>query len=133
MHFLRTKVLWAIAALLALNAVLLAAAPGAALPRGLAAYLLGPKLVRAEVIVRDGGSLRDYILHQGRIRQIRPASLTLREADGTTVVVPVADTAHITLGGRTVPFGALRRGMVAMTAQEGSAPAELVRAFRRAP
>ena len=57
----RNKALWAVAVLLALNVVLVSAQlAGAAFPKGLGAYFLGPKMVRAEVILMEGGGLRDY-------------------------------------------------------------------------
>ena len=55
----RRKGLWIIAALLAVNATLLVAQPGLALPGSLGNYFFGPKLVRAEVLVKDGGVLHD--------------------------------------------------------------------------
>ena len=46
----RSKALWAVAALLLVNAVLLAAPVGYALPGTLGSYFFGPKLVRADVL-----------------------------------------------------------------------------------
>ena len=43
----RSKGLWIVAALLAVNATLLVAQPGLALPGSLGNYFFGPKLVRA--------------------------------------------------------------------------------------
>ncbi|MGE5690969.1 MAG: hypothetical protein ACM33B_10480 [Pseudomonadota bacterium] len=120
----------AIAALLALNAVLVLVQPGLALPNGLAAYFFGPKLVRAEVIVHDGGALHDYRLDRGRVRAVTADSLTLLERDGTAVTVPVDRGADVTLGGRSVPLTRLRRGMAALTVRDGDAPASVVRATR---
>ncbi|HSC90290.1 MAG TPA: hypothetical protein VLB86_01400 [Gaiellaceae bacterium] len=120
----------AIAALLALNAVLFVVQPGLALPNGLAAYFFGPKMVRAEVIVRDGGALHDYRLDRGRIRSVAADSLTLLERDGTVVTVPVAPGADVTLAGRPVALTRLRRGMNALVVRDGAAPAGVVRATR---
>jgi hypothetical protein len=120
----------AIVALLALNAVLVVVQPGLALPNALAGYFFGPKMVRAEVIVHDGGVLRDYRLDRGRIRAVGADSLTLLERDGTVVVVPVASNAEIRLAGRIVPFSRLRRGMSALTVREGDGAASVVRATR---
>jgi hypothetical protein len=120
----------AIAALLALNAVLVVVQPGLALPSGLAGYFFGPKLVRAEVIVQDGGALHDYRLDRGRIRAVAADSITLLERDGTVVTVPVSRTAEITLAGRAVPLQRLRRGMNALSVRDGGNPAEVVRATR---
>ena len=130
--FLRTKAMWIAVALLALNAVLFAAAPGLAVPRGLAQYFFGPKLVRAEVVVRDGGEVRLYRVDRGRIRAVRPAQgmLTVLERDGTLASVPVALDADISLNGRTVLLRALRRNMVVTTVRLGDQPAETVVASR---
>ena len=120
----------AIAALLALNAVLVVVQPSVALPNALAGYFFGPKMVRAEVIVQDGGVLHDYRLDRGRIRAVSADSLTLLERDGTVVIVPVASTAEIRLTGRIVPLTRLRRGMWALTVREGDGAASVVRATR---
>jgi hypothetical protein len=133
MRFLRTKALWVVAVLLVLNALLLAAAPGGAVPRGLAQYFFGPKLVRMEVVMRDAGADRVYRIDKGRIRAIRPAlgTITILERDGTLAVIPVAPDATVTLHGRLVTLNALRRNMTVTTVREGEAPAEQVQAHRR--
>ena len=122
---------WTVAALLALNAVLLAEGAGMALPGPLGNYLLGPKLVRAEVLVKDGGVLHDYRVDRGVIRAKANGTLTLLERDGSLVPIAVAPTAAITIGGRPASFAALRRGMVATVIRDGDAPATEVRATRR--
>jgi hypothetical protein len=126
---MRNRALWTLCALLAVNAVLLAAQPGYALPQSFHTYLLGPKMLRAEVIVMDGG-IRDYRLDRGRIHRITGTTLVVHERDRTIVSVPVATTARITLNGRTVSFSALRRGMNVMTVRQGDLPAETVTATR---
>jgi hypothetical protein len=131
-EFLRTKALWIVAALLVLNAVLFAATPGLAVPRGLAQYFFGPKLVRAEVVVRDQGEVRLYRVDRGRIRAIRPAlnTITVLERDGTLATVPIAPDADVSLNGRTVLLRALRRNMIVTTVRLGDEPAETVVAAR---
>jgi hypothetical protein len=121
---------WTVAALLALNAVLLAEGAGMALPGSLGAYFFGPKLVRAEVLVKDGGVLHDYRVDRGVIRAKSPGSLSLFERDGSLVTISVAADATITIGGRPATFSALRRGMVATVIRDGDAPANEVRATR---
>ena len=64
----RTLFLLALAALLTLNAVLLLVQSGLAFPKGLTSYLLGPKMVKAEIVVKDGSGLHDYRIDQGKIR-----------------------------------------------------------------
>ena len=119
-------------ALLAVNAVLLAAQPGlalpGALPGSLGSYFFGPKLVRAEVLVKDGGVLHDYRIDRGVIRAKSPGSLTLRERDATVVTIAIAPTASISIRGRLATFSELRRGMVATVVRDGDAPAAEVRA-----
>jgi hypothetical protein len=127
----RTTALYVVAALLALNATLLLVQPGLALPRSLAAYLLGPKMVKAEVVVKDGPITYDYRLDQGKIRSVGPSSITLWERTGEVVTVPVSAGARITLGGKPVALAALRKGMRVQTVRNGGAPADTVQAFRR--
>ena len=127
----RSKALWFVAALLAVNAVLLAAQPGLALPGSLGDYFFGPKLVRAEVLVNDGGVLHDYRIDRGTIRAKAPGSLTLRERDGSLQTIAIAPNAAIRLRGVPVAFSALRRGMVATVIRDGDAPAIEVRATGR--
>jgi len=81
----RRKGLWIVAALLAVNATLLVAQPGLALPGSLGNYFFGPKLVRAEVLVKDGGALHDYRVDRGTIRNKAGGTLTLRTAPGAAL------------------------------------------------
>jgi hypothetical protein len=127
----RTLFLAAFAALLALNAVLLLVQSGFALPGVLSSYLLGPKMVKAEIVLKDGAVLHDYRLDQGKIRVVGPSSLTLWERTNELVTIPVSPTARVTLGGKTVSLATLRRGMRATTMREGSAPAISVQASKR--
>ncbi len=104
---------------------------GAAGPSSLGNFFFGPKLVRAEVITNEGGTIHDYRVDRGRIRGVTPSSLTLFERDGTLVTVPVAATADVRLDGVTVPLTRLRRGFVATAVRDGSASASIVIATRR--
>ena len=127
----RTFALLAVAALLAVNATLLLVQPGLALPGSLAAYLLGPKMVKAEVVIKDGKTTYDYRIDQGRIRAVSSTSVTLYERTGEVVTIPVSPGARVTLGGKTVLLTALKKGMRVQTVRNGSAPADTVQAFRR--
>ncbi len=123
---------WTVAALLALNAALLAEGAGLALPDSLGTYFFGPKLVRAEVLVKDGGILHDYRIDRGVIRaKSGGALISVLERDGSLVPISVAPGASITIGGRPASFSALRRGMVVTVIRDGDAPASEVRASRR--
>jgi hypothetical protein len=112
-------------------AALALAQVGGAGSASLGSYFFGPKMVRAEVIMNDGGTIHDYRVDRGTIRAIAPGSLTLLERDATLVTVQVASTADVRLGGVSVPFARLRRGFVATTVRDGSAPASQVLATRR--
>jgi hypothetical protein len=113
----------------ALTALVLVAS-GAGGIGSLGSYFFGPKLVRAEVLLKDATGMHDYRVDRGRIRQVRPDSLTLLERDGTLVTIPVAAGADVRLGGIAVPLTSLRRGFVATTVREGDAPAQTVLAAR---
>lgn len=126
----RSKALWAVAALLVVNAVLLAAQPGLALPGSLGTYFFGPKLVRAEVLVKESDGLHDYRVDRGVLRDKSPGSLTLRERDATLVTIAVAPNAVVTLRGVPISFSALRRGWTATVVRDGDAPATEIRATR---
>ena len=104
---------------------------GAASLGSLGTFFFGPKLVRAEVITNEGGTIHDYRVDRGRIRAVAPGSLTLFERDGTLVTVPISPTANVTLDGVTVPLSRLRRGFVATTVRDGADSASIVVATRR--
>jgi hypothetical protein len=127
----RTFAVLALSALLALNATLFLVQPGLALPGSLAAWLLGPKMVKAEIVVKDGGTTYDYRIDQGKVRAVSSTSVTLYERTGDVVTIPVSPGARITLGGKTVLLTALKKGMRAQTVRNGGAPADTVQAFRR--
>ena len=127
----RTFALLSVAALLAVNATLLLVQPGLALPGSLAAYLLGPKMVKAEIVLKQGKTTYDYRIDQGKIRAVSSNSVTLYERTGEVVTIPVSPGARVTLGGKTVLLTALKKGMRVLTMRNGSAPADTVQAFRR--
>lgn len=127
----RRTAVWAFAVLLALNAVLLVAQPGLALPGSLGTYFFGPKLVRAEVLVKDGGVLRDYRIDRGVIRAKSDGTLSVLERDGSLVTIPVAPAAAITIEGQPATFSALRLRMLVTVIRDGDAAATEVRASRK--
>jgi hypothetical protein len=96
--------------------------------RALPGFLFGPQLMRAEVVLTDGS---DYLIDRGRLMTNASVdSVTLREADGRVVTIPVSPSAEVTLGARTVPLQRLRRGMLVTTVRPGEAPATIVVARR---
>ena len=115
-----------IAAAVAGACVVALSAAGAAGPINLGDYFFGTKLVRAEVILSEGGTVHDYLVARGKIRTSGGGSLTLVEKDGTVVTIPVASTADIRYKGVPVILTRLRRGMSATVVREGTAPASTV-------
>jgi hypothetical protein len=128
----RRRWLIALTAALMLNAVLWLAAPGYSLPRALQVYLLGPKMIRAEVVLKSNGLLHDVRVDTGRIRAVNSATLTitLRERDGLVQTIQVAPTARIRVNGSSSTFAALRVGMRATTIRDNSDAADQVFATR---
>lgn len=100
-----------------------AAAPK--LPTSLFATLLGTKLIRGEIAVKDT-ALHDYRLDRGRITQVGVTTLTIHEADGTDVTVNVSPTARVKVNGQNAIFVQLRRGMTAITIHDGDKPADQI-------
>jgi len=94
--------------------------------RQLSRYLLGPKMVRAEVVVMDRGALRDLRIDRGRIVRLRPAAIVVLERDGRRLAVSVAADAGVQVDSVDAPLAALRRGMIATTVREGDGPATQV-------
>ncbi|MFN2629911.1 MAG: hypothetical protein ABR569_14960 [Gaiellaceae bacterium] len=116
------------AALLGLNLFFLLVPVGVAGSGSLAAFLFGPRMMRAEVVMKDGS---DYLADRGRISSVAAGSLTLREADGRLVTVQVSPSAQVTLGGVPTTVAALRRGLRATVVRESNGPATIVQAQRR--
>jgi hypothetical protein len=121
---------WTLVGLLGVNGVLLLTESGSALPRGLGDYFFGPKLVRADVLVRDGG-MHEFRLDKGRLLRRAGSSLMIREADGTVVVVRVAPDAAIVLRGKPATLPELQPGMTVTTIREGANPASEVLVGRK--
>jgi hypothetical protein len=114
--------------LLALNVALALAQSTAALPWALSNKLLGPNMIRAEILWKSGGVQHDYLLDSGRIRTVTPTSITIVEKDGKVLTLSVAADAEVTFRSGPVPLMALRRGMRAVTYRDGNAPAFRVEA-----
>lgn len=111
---------------------------GAAGPGSLGAFFFGPKLVRAEVIMADGGAVLDYRVDRGRLTAAAPGSVTVLERDGTSVTVPVAPGADIRMGGIAIGLPrmrlALARGvaLTVTTIRNGDRPAQALEVQRGA-
>jgi hypothetical protein len=95
-------------------------------------FTFGTPVIRAEIVCMKGGLVRDIRVDRGRITAIGPGrTLTILERDGTSVSMPVAPNARITLGGLPTGFSALKKNMRVQTQREGDGPADTVDATRR--
>jgi hypothetical protein len=104
-----------------------ATAPAPKLPKTWAAFLLGPRMVRAEIALQTAdNALHDYRLDQGRVRQVTSSGLVLRELDNPTVAVAVAPTARVRLNGQIASLSQLKRGMTASAMRDGDKAADQV-------
>jgi hypothetical protein len=83
------------ATLVALNTFFWLAGGGMALTRSVINQFFGNRMVRAEVIVQAPGGAQDWRIDRGVITAISAGNVTLSEADGTSVSVPVDPAARI--------------------------------------
>jgi hypothetical protein len=72
---------------------------------------LGGAWSHAEINVRIGKQLHTLILDRGRIVQLAPDSLTLREADGTMQAIPVDSSTIVNGIGRVQTIADLKKKM----------------------
>ncbi|HZT54269.1 MAG TPA: hypothetical protein VE995_07790 [Gaiellaceae bacterium] len=114
--------------LVALNLVLWLAPQGLALRRSIIQQLFGPKLVRAEVLLRDGS---DWRIDRGVIVSVSPSQLTVREADGRVQPISLAASTRIVGFGRVFSPSALGRGWRVLVTWPANGPAELVQVEAR--
>jgi hypothetical protein len=113
--------------LVALNLVLWLAPQGLALRQAIVNQLFGPRMIRAEVVVRGaGGAPVDYRVDRGVITSVTPAAVTLREQDGTTVSVDLSATTQVTGRPRLTAAGQLRRNLRVLVIHQANAPAEVI-------
>ncbi len=90
--------------LAALGVVLLLAAPGLAIRRAIVNQLLGPKMVRAQILERTGAQ---WNLDRGVITQVNSTQLTLQEADGRVQPITLSSATKVIRRGTSLPLSAL--------------------------
>lgn len=136
MHTKRLVLTLAVAALAAASAFALAAPaarPGAR-PGGSPTAVHVPPFPKVagawwhvDINVRIGKRPHTLTLDRGRITQISATELTLHEADGSNVVVPLTPAAIVQIHGRRETIYALRRRMFVMTMRIDGGPAVRIR------
>ena len=83
--------------LVALNLALWLAAPGLALRKAIVNQLLGPKMVRAQVVEKNGV---EWNLDRGVITSVDGTQVTLRESDGRVQQIPLSSSTVVIRFGR---------------------------------
>jgi|SRR3954447_14899011 hypothetical protein len=106
--------------LVALNTFFWLAASGFALPKSIINQFFGNRMVRAEVILQAPGGAQDWRIDRGVVTAVSGSSLTVHEADGTDVTVPLTSSARLQ-GARK-----LRVRMRVVVYHQANAPADLV-------
>jgi hypothetical protein len=107
--------------LVALNIFFWAASSGFALPKAIINQFFGNQMVRAEVFLTNG---QDWRIDRGVVSGVTPTTVTLREADGTTVDIPVSSAVRIQ-GAKKIA-----KRMRIVVYHQANLPAELVQVER---
>jgi len=115
-------------ALVALNVFFWLAESGFALPgSGIIQSLLGGRMIRAEVVWQSpDGTIQDTQLYRGIITAVGPTSITLRERDRPSDVIPVSPNATVRVGYQVETVSQLRRGMRVVVARPANLPADTI-------
>jgi len=112
-----------LACVAALATPALAARP---LPPSMTSYLLGPKLIQAELFVQAKGVQHDYFLDRGRLqRRYTNGQLTIVKQSGP-ITVKVAANARVLLNGKPSSLRALRARMQIAVLHDKELPAQQV-------
>ena len=90
--------------LAALNVALWLAPPGLALRRALINELFGPRMMRVEVVWKNGA---DWRVSRGVIKSVDSTQVTIREADTKVEQVPLSSSTKVIRFGRLLPLSAL--------------------------
>src|SRR4051794_14564114 len=81
----------------------------------------------AEINVKIKKEQHTLIVDRGKIAEITTTQLTLREADGTTAVIPLTAQTIVTVDNRPATISSLRRRMIVTTLRVDGGAAVRVR------
>jgi hypothetical protein len=99
---------------------------GRPLPTSVSSYLLGPKMIQAELYLQTGAVQHDYLLDRGPLqKRYAKGQLTIVKESGP-VTVKVAATARVLLNGKPSSLRALRARMQIAVLHDKELPAQLV-------
>jgi hypothetical protein len=105
--------------LVTLNLALWLAAPGLAIRQAIINQLFGPKMVRAQVLEKNGA---DWHLDRGVITSVSTMQLTLKEADGRIQPITLSGSTKVIRLGRRLSLSVLApRWRVLVTWPDGGA------------
>jgi hypothetical protein len=122
----RRRFMLLVVTLVALNTFFWVAASGSALPKSIINSFFGSRMVRAEVIVQSPGAAQDWRIDRGVITAVAGSTLTLREADGTSITVDVASNARVQGPARFASPSKLRPRLRVVVYHQANSPADLV-------
>lgn len=122
----RRRFMYLAVALVALNTFFWLATSGLALPRAIVNQFFGNRMIRAEVILQSPAGAQDWRIDRGVITAVAAGTLTIREADGTSVSVPVDPAARVQGPLRFATVAKLRPRLRVVLYHQANAPAELV-------
>jgi hypothetical protein len=111
------------AVLVALNVALWLAAPGLAIRQAIVKALFGPKLVRAEVIEKNGA---DWRLDRGVIKSVDGTQVTLKEFDGRIQQIPLSNSTMVIRLGHQLPLSVLAPRWHVLVTWPATGPAQSV-------
>jgi hypothetical protein len=117
------------ALLVALNAFFWLAQSGFALPSGIIQTVFGSHMVRAEVVWVNGGKVEDTRIDRGVISSITttaPASITLKERDGTLATIPLASAVTVRYGASYETIDQLRKGTRVVVSRPATGAADTI-------
>jgi hypothetical protein len=112
-----------VAVLVTLNVALFFAAPGLAIRQALVRALFGPRMVRAEVIEKNGS---DWRLDRGVIKSVDSTQVTLKEFDGRIQQIPLSSSTTVIRFGHQLPLSALAPRWHVLVTWPATGPAQSV-------
>jgi hypothetical protein len=126
MGMTRRRFMFLATVLVSLNAFFWLAAGGLALPKAVINEFFGNRMIRAEVLVQGASGPLDYRIDRGVISAVSGTSITLREADGTSVTIPIASAARLVGPARFRTADQLKPRLRVVVYRPANAPAELI-------
>jgi hypothetical protein len=103
------------------------------LPTSVSSYLLGPKLIQAELYVQAGAVKHDYMLDRGRLqKRYANGQLTIMKQSGP-ITIKVAPNARVLLNGKLSSLRALRAKMQVAVLRDKELPAQQLWASSKSP